>query len=369
MMEGYEYKYAGMSDSDIQERLYFRIMDALHKKYGNSPDEQIVKRIEKEWEAIRQASFIKEIAFLDEFTSWLRKEKYPYFLLDESAGSFILYLLQITVPNPLPPHLYCEHCHTVQWMPEFVDGFDIPPFDCAADGYKKYGDGHNLIWQFTWKSYESFDLDFFVLVPYELDDCLQEFLEMHWLKPANPIDINMWSEDVDIRGILWGRIEFCCFWMMEDINYNISTDARCYGLAWLLWTNRQLSCKENGFTDVMEIPQPQTFAELIVDYELANLPSLEAVKPLWQREGFSTKEILLYREDIYHYLMEHGYSEDDAMKIIQNCGEDPTMLQEIVKEDRVWVVGEKEWCFMRSKALVLTDMLDKIRFLRMKAAE
>ena len=45
------------------------------------------------------------------------------------------------------------------------------------------------------------------------------------------------------------------------------------------------------------------------------------------------------------------------------------VLQEIVKEDRVWVVGEKEWCFMRSKALVLTDMLDKIRFLRMKAAE
>ena len=369
MMEGYEYKYAGMSDSDIQERLYFRIMDALHKKYGNSPDEQIVKRIEKEWEAIRQASFIKEIAFLDEFTSWLRKEKYPYFLLDESAGSFILYLLQITVPNPLPPHLYCEHCHTVQWMPEFVDGFDIPPSDCAADGHKKYGDGHDLDWRFAWKSYESFGINFFILIPYELDNCLEEFLERHWLKPADPIDINMWSEDADIRGILWGRIELCCFWLMKDSSYGITLDSRCNNQAWIVWLDRQFSCKENGFTDAMKIPQPKTFSELIVAYELVYSPSLKMLGCLWEKENFSTEKLLIYREDVFHYLMKHGYSEDDAMEIIQNCGEDPTMLREIVKEDRVWVVGEKEWCFMRSKALVLTDMLDKIRFLRMKAAE
>ena len=210
-------------------------------------------------------------------------------------------------------------------------------------------------------------INFFILIPYELDDCLQEFLEMHWLKPANPIDINMWSEDADIRAMLWGRIEFCCFWLMKDINYDIFTDARCYGPAWLLWTNRQLSCKENGFTDVMEIPQPQTFAELIVDYELANLPSLESVKLLWQREGFSTEEILLYREDIYHYLMEHGYSEDQTMKIILDCGKDPEIRSEVVKEgDGFWITEENGEFFMRSKALAVADILDKICFLQMK---
>ena len=67
-------------------------MDALHDKYGNNPDRQIIQRINEEWGAINQISLIKEISFLYEFTSWLRKEKYPYLLLDESAGSFILYL-------------------------------------------------------------------------------------------------------------------------------------------------------------------------------------------------------------------------------------------------------------------------------------
>lgn len=368
MMNGYEYKFLGLSDTEIEERLFAYVMDALHDKYGNNPDRQIIKRINEEWGAIKQVSLIKEIAFLYEFTSWLRKEKYPYLLLDESAGSFILYLLQITVPNPLPPHLYCEHCHTVQWMPEFVDGYDIPSSNCAVDGHKKYGDGHDLVWQFAWKSYESFDINFFILIPYELDDCLQEFLEMHWLKPVNPIDINMWSEDADIRGILWGRIEFCCFWLIEDINYDISTDSRYYGLAWLLWTNRQLSCKENGFTDVMEIPEPQTFAELVVNYELVNLPSIKAIKHLWQREGFSSEEILIYREDVYHYLMEKGYSGDQAMKIIRDCNENPEILREVVRESDRFLIDEKNFRFyMRSKALVMVDILDKICFLQMKA--
>ena len=92
MMDGYEYKFLGLSDTEIEERLFAYVIDALHDKYGNNPDRQIIKRIDEEWETIKQISLIKEIAFLYEFTSWLRKEKYSYLLLDESAGSFILYL-------------------------------------------------------------------------------------------------------------------------------------------------------------------------------------------------------------------------------------------------------------------------------------
>ena len=61
MMNGYEYKFLGLSDTEIEERLFAYVIDALHDKYGNNPDRQVIKRIDEEWETIKQISLIKKL--------------------------------------------------------------------------------------------------------------------------------------------------------------------------------------------------------------------------------------------------------------------------------------------------------------------
>lgn len=361
MIKRYAYKYIGLNDKEIEAKLHSEIIDALHKKYGANPDLRILKQVREEWEAIKQAGLIKEVAFLDEFTFWLRKEGYSYQMMDETAGSLILYLLKVTAPNPLPAHLYCEQCHTVQWMPEHMNGFDIPPDHCDFDGCKRYGDGHNLVWQFVWKYYKGDKGLFFMLIPYLFEDYMEDFLANHWLRPVEPVEIDMWDEETDTKALVWGKIQFSYFEGTDEMDYDMVFDARCMELAHIPWLDRQFSCRENGFIDAMKIPQPKTFAELIIDYELVYSPWLDMLDHLFRKGGFSAEKLLIFTEDVFNSLMKYQYSENDAMEMIRGCGEDSAMLLKAIKEeDKYWVVGNEDGYFWRSKALGLSDLFNKI---------
>ena len=49
IFESYDYKYNGLNRKEIEEKLYAEIMDVLYKRYGASPDPQILKRVQEEW--------------------------------------------------------------------------------------------------------------------------------------------------------------------------------------------------------------------------------------------------------------------------------------------------------------------------------
>ena len=128
-MLDYQCLFSGMTMEQIEEKLYSLVQTALHEKYGDNPDGQIVKRIEEEWDAMKRCNVVAESAVLYELTTWLKKNGYPYFLGD-AGSSFILYLLSITRGNPLQPHHYCPECKQVWWR-SGKDGFDLPQNECC----------------------------------------------------------------------------------------------------------------------------------------------------------------------------------------------------------------------------------------------
>ena len=130
----YIYKYDKMRPPEIERKLYSEVLEALYTKYGAKPDTLIMNRVQEEWKAIKREGMILETAFIHEFTSWLRAEKSPFYMSGECGSSLILYLLQITPVNPLPPHLYCPECGAVEWNEDYKDGFDIPSNRCKNDG-------------------------------------------------------------------------------------------------------------------------------------------------------------------------------------------------------------------------------------------
>ena len=48
MLKNFPYLYRGLTLSQIEERLYGQILEALHDKYGSRPDLLIVTRIQEE---------------------------------------------------------------------------------------------------------------------------------------------------------------------------------------------------------------------------------------------------------------------------------------------------------------------------------
>ena len=97
----------------------------LYGKYGLTPDYEMIKRVKEEWEAMKNSDSILDIAMLNEFVLWLKKERIPYWMSGTAGSSFILYLLGITRGNPLKPHFYCLECKHVDWVPNYRSGFAI----------------------------------------------------------------------------------------------------------------------------------------------------------------------------------------------------------------------------------------------------
>ena len=109
MFGGYEYRYGGMLDKQIEDSLYREILTATYDRYGTEPDCVIIDRIKSEWEAVKRTDLVPDIAFLHELTSWMRMRRIPCQV--RPGGSLIMYLLGIVLTNPMKPHYCCPDCH------------------------------------------------------------------------------------------------------------------------------------------------------------------------------------------------------------------------------------------------------------------
>lgn len=63
-----------------------------------------------------------------------------------AASSFLIYCLDITEINPLPPHYYCPKCMRVEWRDNVYCGLDLPEKECSCGG-TMHGDGMNIPYQ------------------------------------------------------------------------------------------------------------------------------------------------------------------------------------------------------------------------------
>lgn len=82
-------------------------------------------------------------------TKKLKENNIPYWCRSATGNSLLLYLLNITFANPLPPHYICPICGTIIWKDSCYDGFDLPEKACSCGAFL-WRDGHNLSSELFW---------------------------------------------------------------------------------------------------------------------------------------------------------------------------------------------------------------------------
>lgn len=112
----------------------------LYQRYSVTPPRFIEIRLNRELKMLRPADLVNSMLI---FVT-LANMECPYYLMGESAASFIAYLLGYSSANPLPPHYYCSACHQVERVVGVMDGFDLPEKLCPVCGNPMTGDGHSF---------------------------------------------------------------------------------------------------------------------------------------------------------------------------------------------------------------------------------
>lgn len=122
---------------------------AAKQKFPISIPRKIEKRIQHE---LYLASFFgleQQILVLSALTKKLKESNISYWCRSATGNSLLLYLLDITFANPLPPHYICPICGTIIWEDSCYDGFDLPEKACSCGAFLRR-DGHNLSSELFW---------------------------------------------------------------------------------------------------------------------------------------------------------------------------------------------------------------------------
>ena len=215
--------YAFLPKRGIEEILEDELCIA-RLNYIKNEEQQIVKRVRREWVSLLETDSVAELAAVYELCIWLRKNKHPYRLGGTAVSGFIPYLFGIHEINPLPPHLYCAKCKNIIWREDYKDGFDIPPEVCPACGGLMQGDGHNLVWQ-EYASYGRLPTYVFYL-PYDMQPIITDWLDNHWLRKhmGDQWEAAQPYEDHLVRGNMHFRFELDRDEISPDF-HSISIDA------------------------------------------------------------------------------------------------------------------------------------------------
>ncbi|BDV03442.1 MAG: DNA polymerase III PolC-type [Candidatus Hepatoplasma scabrum] len=121
----------------------------LQKIYGDNPDQKIVKRINREVNAILTHKF----AIIYYLSSLVVKKSLADGYLVGSRGSvgssLAATLSDITEVNPLEPHYICDKCKHHFFVENVLSGYDLEDKNCPICKGKMRGDGH-------WIQFETF---------------------------------------------------------------------------------------------------------------------------------------------------------------------------------------------------------------------
>lgn len=374
-MQNFQYLFAGMSMQEIEEKLRSIVQTALCEKYGDNPDDRIIKRVEEEWAAMERCDFVAEAAVLYELTTWLKKNQYPYISLGGSGSSFILYLLGITRGNPLPPHQYCPRCKKVWWHLG-KDGFDFPQDErCPHDNVSLLSDGHNFLWQ-TFFRHDNSCFLYMELRP-ELYEELLSLYASHWVLDVKPSDkpFNFDGKCVPYKWISLPNhlvLDFCLCDEISNEFYSKDmevTSRDCY-IMLQMW-NYIIGCDSDYF-DSVDITV-DNFSDLISLYGFAHSTGIwnEAAKFMISGMGYSPSDLIVFQEDIHQYLAEHGFSESDVSLAVGNAQAGhglPTILEKMPNIQDKWSLFRYQWrerngkmMHLLSKADVVEDIIFRVQ--------
>ena len=342
----FEYMLNGLTAHKVKCNLRQIVDAALFQKYGDMPDELIVKRIEEEWAAMERTNVIHDVAALYELAVWLKNNRYPYWMRSRSGSSFILYLLGITTGNPLPPHYYCPKCKSVQWRTSYTDGLDLPQdVSCPNDDTPLMSDGHNIPWQ-TLFGYGEFCPMFDMDLPSDLYEIVQTKWTSHWVKNINPSNVPTNPYEDKQNCIKLSNLSLMFHLDSEEISHTFydheytSADRKYMLLMWNLLVN-----DEADFAN--DIPEPESVADLISLFGLSYSAGAwdEVTAYMIDEMGYSLFDMIAYRDDVYRYLLDHGFLEKDAwrgMNRVRKGLDFPVITDEMLQARDKWVLSRCE---------------------------
>lgn len=265
-------RYTGLTSQQMEEPLHAKIQSALHNRYGPNPDIAVRKRVAEEWAAIKRTGIVATVAFLHEIASWARKQHVSIQIYP--AGSLILYLLGVTLTNPLPSHSLCLICNEISWE-DAPNGLDLSVPD--------------LSW----------------------------LMDEHCACECGSSTVVCDGHDIPLEMVFGGAEDFTPHFHIvfeEEAYHKGATTADTRDLALSSW--RQLMISDNIPDD---LPAPRTFAELIANFCLIHGAGLwnEDAKFMVERMQCSTVCLLHCQEDVFRYYTDHGYSEKEAWIILR----------------------------------------------------
>lgn len=304
------------ASEEIHTLLWEAVQSALAKQYGNILHSAITERVRQEWLAMEQSDTVLDVAALYELSLWLKKHNIPYWMHGCAGSSFILYLLGITCGNPLPPHYHCTKCHQIHWETNCPDGFDLPHGKlCKKDGTPLVADGHNVPWQTLW-GYSDHRPMFDMVLPKYLCDDFVAMLENHWLHRYRTFDN---SEAYSDAPAFIKPFFSLCFSFTQDCTmvhkafYNKQVHAGATELALRSW--QTIADYKKSYEDEFMCP-PDSFADLISLFGILHSRGTwdDAAVSMTSLLGYSLSDMIAHRDDLYQYLLSHGFLEKDAWK-------------------------------------------------------
>lgn len=122
----------------------------LKKLYPGGIPEMVKERYEEE------LKYLKKSEYQDDFEIFRRlheegERTSQYIMLRGTiGGSFLLYLLDDSRPNPMPAHYYCRKCGHMEIVNTGIFGIDLPEIECPVCGEKVTGDGFGMRIEAVW---------------------------------------------------------------------------------------------------------------------------------------------------------------------------------------------------------------------------
>lgn len=325
-MDRYTAVFPALSESETVEHLQLLIENALQNKIGNADDTQIQKRIHEEWGAMERYNMISAVAALYDLTTWLKSKSYPYRMKYAAGSSLILYLLGITSGNPLPPDF---------------NGFDIP-------------------WQILWgygNSYATLKISLPATHYQEVQETIHVILNKRFLS-GNQCQTKISGQgirEIDMSDIV------LCFELKDSTVAPEFYEQRITPSDYMAFIGNWEHYISYEFMQRNELPWPANMADLITLRGLGSAAGAvnKETARLITTHGISS--MIAFRDDIYGYLLSHGFSEEEAWKGAKSvgCGRGlPFITDEMeVAPDRWKLLQCKSIRYLPSKAEIMESLI------------
>lgn len=303
----------------LEEALQVALDDAINEKYGDKPDELILRRFREEWHAMLCSESVADVASIHEISMWLREKGYPYYVDYTGGASFLFYLLNISTVDPLPPHYYCPHCKRVVFDSSRRNGFDLQQGRlCDRCKTTMVCDGHDIPWQTLWGYGDHRPLLWLNIVKDAYNEFVQ-FSKSNWLLKEVQAPPEFELDHFKNQCVQYSRLGLCFsedamgsrpdfFDKNIDAATALSTKCLKTAMSSMGWLYRLVT---------LHYMLPTSFADIVYINGMASRSTQNRKVECFmcKRMGYTAADMIAFREDVYYYLLDHGFIQKDAWRL------------------------------------------------------